>query len=213
LRRPQILLLLGTWFVVNWLFALGYINADIGRYYLVPLMAVTVLGGLGAGALLNAARDLVRRAEPGSRPVLRWALAALAALVLIGPLLVALPGRLDRVDESDDVTARNWLEHLERDLPPNSVVVSWWSFSTPMWYAQYLEGWRPDVTIIDDRTMLDEGLGTAEDVIDSYLGERPVFLIRLANDLDRFSGQYELEPFDSVGPVYEVTGYKTAATN
>ncbi len=205
LRRPAIVLLLGAWFVVNWIFALGYINADIGRYYLVPLMSVAVLGGLGAGALMDAARDFVRRAEPDRRHGLRWAIAALAGLLLIGPLLLAVPQRLPQVDQSNDLTARGWLDEMARELPPDSVVVSWWSFSTPMWYAQYLEGWRPDVTIIDDRTMLDEGLGSAQEVIDSYLGERPVFLIRLDRDIPAFESRYELEPVVSIGPVYAVT--------
>ena len=37
--------------------------------------------------------------------------------------------------------------------------VSWWSYSTTLWYGQLIEGRRPDLLIIDDRTRLDEGLG------------------------------------------------------
>ncbi len=206
LRRPAIALLLGLWFAVNWLFALGYVNADIGRYYLVPLMSIAVLGGMGAGALVDATRDHIRRARTTGRRALRVGLAALVALVLIAPMAVAVPGRVRDLDESDDVTARAWLADMAASLPPNAVVVSWWSYSTPLWYAQYVEGWRPDVTVIDDRTMLDQDLGGPEDVIDSYLGERPVFLIRLDRDLPRFEERYELVRLPGVGagPVYEV---------
>ena len=42
-------------------------------------------------------------------------------------------------------------------------IVSWWSYSTPLWYAQRVEGERPDVAIIDDRTRLDENLGGLTD--------------------------------------------------
>jgi hypothetical protein len=208
LRRPAIVLLLSTWFLVNWLFALGYVNADIGRYYLVPLLSVAVLGGLGAAALIDAARDLVRQSLQGGRRAMRVAIAAIAALLLLGPVVAAIPDRLPRLDQSDDVTARGWIEEMGQQLPPDAVVVSWWSFSTPLWYAQYVEGWRPDIAVIDDRTMLDRSLGTAEDVIDSYLGQRPVYLIRLPNDLPRFRDGYDLERVSGVsdGPVYQVLG-------
>ena len=42
-------------------------------------------------------------------------------------------------------------------------------YSTPLWYAQHVEGRGPDVTIIDDRTRLDEDLGDVTDVIDANL--------------------------------------------
>ena len=42
------------------------------------------------------------------------------------------------------------------------MVVSWWSYSTPLWYAQIVEGRRPDIFIVDDRTRLDQGLGQSD---------------------------------------------------
>ena len=50
------------------------------------------------------------------------------------------------------------------------------------WYAQRVQGQRPDITIIDDRTRLDENLGGLTDVIDANLGNRPVYVIRLDPD-------------------------------
>jgi glycosyltransferase involved in cell wall biosynthesis len=58
-------------------------------------------------------------------------------------------------------------------VPPNAVIVSWWSFSTPLWYVQRVEQRRPDITIADDRTRLDEHLGDIPDVIDAQLGRKP----------------------------------------
>jgi hypothetical protein len=58
-------------------------------------------------------------------------------------------------------------------------VLSWWSFSTPLWYAQLVEGTRPDIDIIDDRTRLDRDLGEIYDVIDANLPTRPVYVIRV----------------------------------
>ena len=34
-------------------------------------------------------------------------------------------------------------------LPPNAVIVSWWSYSTPLWHHRWVLGERPDLTIID----------------------------------------------------------------
>jgi len=144
---------------------------------------------------------------------LRIATVAVAALVLLGPTLIALPARLPAVDQSDDTWARTWLDDMGERLPPDAVVISWWSYSTPMWYAKYVEGWRPDVTVIDDRTLIDQGLGEVEDVIDSYLGDRPVFLIRLDFDVPRYSEQYVLKPLPGIsfGPVFEVQRRTDAA--
>lgn len=208
LRRPALVLMLGLWFAVNWWFSLGYVNADIGRYYLVPLMAVAVLGGLGSAALLGfARRAFIRPVGRDRRRPRRLAVAVVAALVLLGPPLAAVGDRLPRVDQSDDRVARTWLEQMGQ-LPPNAVVVSWWSYSTTLWYAQYVEGWRPDITVIDDRTLIDQGLGTVDDVLADYVGRRPLYLIRLASDLPEYEARWELAMVEEVrgGPVFEVIG-------
>jgi hypothetical protein len=64
-------------------------------------------------------------------------------------------------------------------MRPDAVVISWWSYSTPLWYAQHIEGQRPDLAVIDDRTRLDLGLGDVTDVIDANLPNRPVYVIRV----------------------------------
>ena len=70
-------------------------------------------------------------------------------------------------------------------LEPGAMIVSWWSYSTPLWYAQLVEGRRPDIAIVDDRTRLDENLGDLTDVIDANLGKRPVYVIRDDQRRDR----------------------------
>ena len=239
-RRPALMLLLATWFVVNWYFALGYINADIGRYYLVPLLAAAVFGGLGAGAIVDwvsdrlTARPLPQSTvaaddsttdtpaeaspAPDSAPAKQArigafpgvALAAIAAVLLITPSLAAVPSRFRTVDASRDAIARTWLDTVLPRLPTDAVVVSWWSYSTTLWYALYVEHHRPDVTVIDDSTMVQQGLGSAAEVIDSYLGVRPVYLIRLSYDLPQFEQRYVLTPLTGVigGPVYRVDGMR-----
>ena len=89
------------------------------------------------------------------------------------------------------------------------MVVSWWSFSTPLWYARWAQGARPDMTIIDDRDVLDDRLGDLGDVIAGYLDEgRPVYLIRLDDDLPAYETRFELEEVPDLpgGTVWHVVG-------
>ena len=71
-------------------------------------------------------------------------------------------------------------------LPANSVIVGWWSDSTTLWYGQKVLGLRPDISIVDDSMRVTPGdnLGKVWDVIDSYLGRRPVFVDRLSGGCD-----------------------------
>ena len=47
------------------------------------------------------------------------------------------------------------------------------------------------MTIIDDRTILDQNLGSAEQVVDNYVGKRPVFLIRVPNEYGPYQQRYD----------------------
>jgi hypothetical protein len=81
-------------------------------------------------------------------------------------------------------------------MDEDAVVVSWWSYSTPLWYAQLVEGRRQDIDIIDDRTRLDRNLGDIYDVIDANLPTRPVYVIRV--DPVEIAGLRERYVFDVI---------------
>ena len=77
-RRPRYALLTGSTAVITWFFAASYLNADIGRYYLVPwLMVWTWLAILGAfvatvvANLLAGSRDLLADAIDTALPARR----------------------------------------------------------------------------------------------------------------------------------------------
>jgi hypothetical protein len=58
-------------------------------------------------------------------------------------------------------------------------------------------GKRPDITIVDDRTRLDENLGEITDVIDANLGKRPVYVVRLdQREVALLADRYDLEYID-----------------
>ncbi len=132
------------------------------------------------------------------RPVAATVALVVAAAALLVPTAGSLQARAIAVDRSDDPGSGPWLDATLAVLEPDAVVVSWWSYSTALWYAQHVDGRRPDIWIVDDRTRLDEQLGEVSDVIDAQLGRRPVYLIRVgAADIARLRDRFVIE---SVGP-------------
>ena len=225
LRRPRYALLTGSAVAITCFFSASYVNADISRYYLGPsLIAWTwlaILAGvvvdLLAAAMGEAPLDetddpaaattateveAVTDPEPGRPVVTRsWAglIALVIAVVLLVPTVIAAPARYRAVDASRQRDAEAWTDHVLGAMAPDSVIVSWWSYSTPLWYAQRVQGRRPDITIIDDRTRLDENLGGLTDVIDANLGSRPVYVLRLdQREVKLLADRYELAFIDGV---------------
>jgi len=201
-RAPRYALLTGLAMVITLLFNAAYSNADISRYYLGPILMAwswlailaaelaVAAGYVGAGLLERA------RSVPRDR-AFEWATSAVAIVlgfVLLWPALSSLGERREAADRSNVRSAQAWLDQVLPLIPQNAVLVSWWSTSTPLWYAQKVEGQRPDIFIVDDRTMLDLDLGRAPDVINRYLGEnRPVYVIRLpGRDTDELTSQFDM---------------------
>ncbi len=141
------------------------------------------------------------------------AVEAILAISLIAAGITVVPTRLQVVDggqpgavsQSDQTYRESWLRAVfaapdKGGLPANSVIVSNWSDSTTLWYGQKVDGLRPDVYVIDDsmRVPAGDNLGQVWDVIDSYLGQRPVFLLRLrwnCDGMDNLSKFYQMTAF------------------
>jgi hypothetical protein len=199
IRQPAYAVLTVPAALLTWLFAASYENADIGRYYLGPAVFAWTWLAIGAAVALELLGSALGSAlgsgdRGGRRRLLGLVGAMMAAAVLVLPTLLALPTRHGRVDAGDDVVGRAWLEGALEVLEPDAVVVSWWSYSTPLWYAQHVEGRIPGVRVVDDRTRLDEGLGSIYDVIDAELGSHPVYAVRVEpTDLAGLVRRYRLE--------------------
>lgn len=199
LRSPRYALLSGTAALLTVAFAAGYPNAAIERYHLGPLLFAWSWLAVAADALAEelSASGLVR-----PRP----ALALLLAAALVTPTLLDLGPRWRTADRSRETWAGEWLDTVLGSLPPDAVVLSWWSYSTTLWYGQLVEGRRPDILVIDDRTRLDEGLGEVGDVIRANLGSRPVFVTRAyPAEVAALARDFALEPADSWAVLYRVT--------
>ncbi|MBF8289190.1 MAG: hypothetical protein HW391_158 [Chloroflexi bacterium] len=177
-RHPRFALLTGTAMLVTVLFNASYSNADIGRYYLGPVLWTWAWLGILAGIVVEQVGSERRRV--GSA---RAVTATVLAGALLLPAAVDFGARSAAADRSGDTSARAWVTAALAGMEEDAVVVSWWGLSTVLWYARHVDGLRPDLTIIDDRTRLDLGYGEATDVIARFLGTRPVYVIR-ANDAD-----------------------------
>ncbi|MDQ3128195.1 MAG: DUF2723 domain-containing protein, partial [Chloroflexota bacterium] len=199
IRKPRWALLSGLTMAITLFFNSVYPDGAIDRYYIVPaVFAWTWLAILGASIVdVLTGRDLVPNANGDIRPGIGGALRpiglAVVAVVLIAPSLLAVSTRARVVDRTGDRSAQIWTDEVLAALEPNAVVLSWWSYSTPLWYATIVDGRRPDICIIDDRNRLDYALGELDHVIDRYIATRPVYLVRNGtSEFGRLDGRYDV---------------------
>ncbi|OGO54498.1 MAG: hypothetical protein A2V85_05445 [Chloroflexi bacterium RBG_16_72_14] len=217
-RYPRYALLSGVATAVTVVFASSYVNARIDRYYLGPVfLSWTWLAVLGSVVVEAFTARAAEADEDGPPHVPAWraprtVVSVALAIALLVPTGLALDDRWRGVDRSRDTWVEAWLDEALSAMEPDAVVVSWWSYSTPLWYAQLVEGRRTDVFVVDDRTRLDLDLGELEDVIDAYLGRRPVYLMRLTvGEINDLRDDYVIEPVGRPGNLFRVTGRQEPA--
>jgi transmembrane protein TMEM260 (protein O-mannosyltransferase) len=183
----------------NVFYSMNYSDGDIARYYMLTALAAAVAIGVGVSALAalsgRAVADASRRMVGfGGRR--RAAVAAgalvlgLAALLPLGSLLSLYP---ERAEQGANRDADLWVASVHEALPADAVVISWWSYSTPLWYHRWVLGERPDITIIDERNILDRGYGTIDAAIERFLPYRPVYLVPPYWELDHLVALWETE--------------------
>jgi hypothetical protein len=197
-RQPRYAILTGLTMVLTLVFNSVYPDGAIDRYYIVPaLIAWTWLAILARAAvdIVLAPGGLLGPGSGFGAAWLRPVATAIAGIALLVPSISAFSARATIVDDTRDVAAQTWTDQVLATLEPNAVVVSWWSYSTPLWYAQVVDDRRPDVCIVDDRNRLDYDLGELDQVIARYLPTRPVYLIRNGDsELPALVGKYTVTP-------------------
>ncbi len=182
-RSLGTLAVLGLFVAGNIFYSMNFRDGDIDRYYmptvavLAPLLGVAIaeIGAASARAVSEAARRLVVGRSPR-----HWLAGAAGALVLgLGALLPAasVVTGYEAHDQSRNRDADAWVASVHELVPPNAVIVSWWSYSTPLWHHRWVLGERPDITIIDERNILDDGYRTMNNAIRSFYGDRPVYVV------------------------------------
>jgi len=219
-RQPRYALLSGTTMALTCFFNSVYPDGAIDRYYIGPaligwtwlaILAATVVDAIVPHELTGPGAGSARRAagaDGAATSARSWSLAGLLrpiglaalAIALLVPSALAFPGRAAVVDQTGNRAAQTWTAAVLGNVEPDAVIVSWWSYSTPLWYATIVDGQRPDICVIDDRNRLDYVLGDLDQVIDRYIATRPVYLVRNGtSELGALEGRYTLTPLPSAG--------------
>ena len=188
---------LGLLVLANVAYSMNFIDGDIARYYMLTVLVAAVCIGVGLSAIAATAARAVAEA---SRRTLAFAgrrRAAVVAgvLVLVAGALLPLGGLLslypERAEQGANQDADLWVKSVYNQLPPDAVIVSWWSYSTPLWYHRWVLGDRPDITILDERNILDDGYGTIDGAIERFLDYRPVFVVPPFWELDQILANWQ----------------------
>ena len=188
----------------NVLYSMNFNDGDIDRYYmptiavLAPLLGVAVatVGGACARAVADVSRRLFTTVQARRR------LAVLAGGVVLalgaGVPYASLVTGYEAHDASTNRDADAWVASVHALLPPNAVVVSWWSYSTALWHHRWVLGERPDVTIIDERDILDDGYRTMNNAIRAHFGRRPVYVVLPDWERRAVTERWELSTVDTL---------------
>ena len=190
--------------IANVFYAMNFQDGDIDRYYLLTTLVACVLVGVAAAALAGAGAQSIAEATRrtldvgGRRRAASIAGGVVLALAAILPLS-ALVIRYDVRDQSANREADLWVTSLHRALPQDAVIISWWSYSTPLWYHRWVLGERPDITIIDERNIIDDGWGTIDAAIRAHLNERPVYLVPPDWEVERLLAVFRTRPVQTYG--------------
>jgi MFS family permease len=181
-RQLAALVFLGLVIVANVVYAMNFNDGDIDRYFMPTLVAAAPMLGVAIAIVAAAAGRAVAEATHrmatigGRRRVARIAGGLVLWLGLAMPV-ASLVTQYESHDQSHNREADRWVASVYRALPPNAVIVSWWSYSTPLWYHRWVLGERPDITIIDERNILDDGYRTMDRAIVTFFRTRPVYVV------------------------------------
>jgi hypothetical protein len=195
-RQTGAALFLGLLVAANVGYSMHYNDGDIDRYYMLTALVGSVLIGVAVSAFAAAAARAFAEASHRVLGVVgRRRLAVGAGALVLGSAALLPVGSLASLyaerDQSANRDADRWVASVHAALPPDAVVISWWSYSTPLWYHRWVLGARPDVTIIDERNILDDGYGTIDRAIDTYLGRRPVYIVPPYWEIERITATWE----------------------
>ena len=167
-----------------------------------------------AGEAVGPARQVGEARPSAARRVAGTLVLAGLVAAIIAPALARLPVAEERARSVAYLDARSWLGDALTAFQPDATVISWWAYSTPLWYGTIVQGRRPDLRIVDDRTLLDQGLGEVADVIRADLGKRPVYVIRPGDQIRALEDEFVLEQvlLAGGGSVYRVIGLRASGS-
>ncbi len=146
LRDWRLALTLSLAFAVQCFIAITY-RAPQTVEYLLPAYVILVIvasAGLWQPIRNSQPEGAIRNLPPAG--VIRHAKWSFAIL-FIASLFIALRNFPSYLALSRDTSTRDYAESALTLANPDAVILASWHYATPMWYLQYIEGKRPDVTV------------------------------------------------------------------
>jgi hypothetical protein len=166
------------------------------HYLLVPFLVLTLSAAVALDAAMHVVARRRRRFGRDERVMAVGFVAGVAAVAFAAALAAVNWGAADR---SADHSGEQYVDAVFGALPPDAAILSYWDPSTPLWYAQHVEGRRPDVLIVDDSNIVYEHWGDVPNRIASLICERPVFVMRVGeSDLVPIQARWTVTPFLTV---------------
>ncbi len=154
-------------------FSLRYQNAILERYFITSFLIILIWGF----SSFSFIEKIIGRFS--------FLIFFLLIFMLFGEIKTNYP----LVDQSQNYQALTYAENTLRIVPKDSVIFSWWSYSTPLWYLTKVEKRRNDVTIVND------GPERWLELAKKFNKTRPVYFIEKTPLYDQ---SYILEPVGTV---------------
>jgi tetratricopeptide (TPR) repeat protein len=131
------------WFIVVGIFfcvgySVNYNIHDIDSYFLLAFLLMIVASFVGFYSILQS--SLASKLSDSIKPVIALSIA-----------LISLGVNYQANDKSKHTLVEEYVKLMVDPLPKNAVLISqqWDFFVSAFWYMQQVEGYRPDITIIE----------------------------------------------------------------
>lgn len=165
-KDKVIFITLSIIFISFLFFSTNYPTSDPTRYYLsyISIYAIFICFGLvKIGKMLSM----------GSRILTFF-------IILLIPLNFLL-NSYQSVDKSNQDNAFNYSKKIFSEVLPNSLILSWWNYSTPLWYREYVLNERKDIKI--------SNIGEPEwiNYVKLNISNRPIYIVEEDAEI---AGQY-----------------------
>ncbi|MFI5241001.1 MAG: protein O-mannosyl-transferase family [Microgenomates group bacterium] len=134
-----------TTFVLTLLFSLTYQNSAIERYFITSF----TIGVFWLSEFVNFIYSKVKN---------RFIIVPVIFYLVLMSVFI-LKDNYKKIDQSKNFYAHEWATQTISNVGNGGVIYSWWSYSTPLWYIQKVEGERKDIEIINAGTEKWEILG------------------------------------------------------
>ena len=172
-------------------FSTNYVVTAPERYYLSYIGIYLVFIGIGFASINEVILGVFKRFKL-VYPQIGY---LVTVLLVITYSVYFYTNNFDKANKSKEFEARIYSRNIFKNVSSNAVILSWWNYSTPLWYRQYVLGERKDVLIINKSP--DEW----DNYVMEYVNKRPVYAVESHYIEDKYDVM-------SVGGIYQITNVK-----